>query len=53
MLVIGNLSEVTDRSATNPEKITSFEQYRRPIKDVEVITFDELYERTCFIVEDR
>ncbi|MEV7242835.1 hypothetical protein AB0N92_16520 [Streptomyces sp. NPDC093248] len=32
---------------------TSFEQYRRSIQDVEVITFDELYERACFIVEDR
>ncbi|UIX29905.1 Shedu immune nuclease family protein [Streptomyces sp. GQFP] len=53
VLVIGSLTEFTDRSATNPEKITSFEQYRRSIQDVEVITFDELYERACFIVEDR
>ncbi|MFF7764324.1 Shedu anti-phage system protein SduA domain-containing protein [Streptomyces griseorubiginosus] len=53
VLVIGSLSEFTDGGATNPEKITSFEQYRRSIQDVEVITFDELYERTCFIVEDR
>ncbi|TDC75228.1 Shedu anti-phage system protein SduA domain-containing protein [Streptomyces hainanensis] len=52
VLVIGSLSEFTDRGATNPEKITSFEQYRRSIQDVEVITFDELYERACFIVED-
>ncbi|MFF3991513.1 Shedu anti-phage system protein SduA domain-containing protein [Streptomyces sp. NPDC001797] len=53
VLVIGSLSEFTDSGATNPEKITSFEQYRRSIQDVEVITFDELYERACFIVEDR
>ncbi|MDH6502416.1 hypothetical protein M2156_008726 [Streptomyces sp. SAI-149] len=53
VLVIGSLSEFTDRGSTNPEKITSFEQYRRSIQDVEVITFDELYERACFIVEDR
>ncbi|WP_264372785.1 MULTISPECIES: Shedu anti-phage system protein SduA domain-containing protein [Streptomyces] len=53
VLVIGSLSEFTERGATNPEKMASFEQYRRSIQDVEVITFDELYERACFIVEDR
>ncbi len=53
VLVIGSLSEFTDGGAVNAEKITSFEQYRRSIQDVEVITFDELYERACFIVEDR
>ncbi|MFD3380977.1 MULTISPECIES: Shedu anti-phage system protein SduA domain-containing protein [unclassified Streptomyces] len=53
VLVIGSLSEFTDGGAANPEKITSFEQYRRSIQDVEVITFDELYQRACFIVEDR
>lgn len=52
VLVIGSLSEFTDRGSTNPEKIASFEQYRRSIQDVEVITFDELYERACFIVKD-
>ncbi|MGW4728697.1 hypothetical protein ACWEQC_05865 [Streptomyces shenzhenensis] len=51
--MIGSLSEFTDNGAVNAEKITSFEQYRRSIQDVEVITFDELYERACFIVEDR
>lgn len=52
-LVIGSLREFSDRGATNPEKIASFEQYRRSIQDVEIITFDELYERARFIVEDR
>jgi hypothetical protein len=37
----------------NPEKINSFELYRTSIQDVEIITFDELYQRACFIVEDR
>jgi hypothetical protein len=53
VLVIGSLNEFTDGGAANPEKMTSFEQYRRSIQDVEVITFDELYERACFIVQDR
>ncbi|WP_435190580.1 hypothetical protein [Streptomyces sp. bgisy126] len=39
--------------AVNPEKINSFELYRTSIQDVEIITFDELYQRACFIVEDR
>lgn len=51
--MIGNLSEFTDGGAVNAEKITSFEQYRRSVQDVEVITFDELYQRACFIVVDR
>lgn len=51
--MIGSLSGFTDRGSANPEKIISREQYRRFIQDVEVITFDELYERACFIVEDR
>ncbi|MEU1601309.1 Shedu anti-phage system protein SduA domain-containing protein [Streptomyces sp. NPDC005708] len=53
VLVIGSLSEFSDRGSANPEKITSLEQYRRSIQDVEVITFDKLYKRACFIVEDR
>ncbi|MER5664966.1 hypothetical protein [Streptomyces mirabilis] len=53
VLVIGSLNEFTDGGAANPEGITSFEQYRRSIQDVEVITFDEPYQRVCFIVEDR
>jgi hypothetical protein len=53
VLVIGRPSEFAVGGSTNPEKIASFEQYRQSIQDVEVITFEELYERACFIVEDR
>ncbi|MDV9168625.1 DUF4263 domain-containing protein [Streptomyces sp. W16] len=52
VVVIGSLREFTDNGGVNPEKINSFELYRTSIQDVEVITFDELYERACFIVED-
>jgi hypothetical protein len=45
VLVIGSLGQFANRGAANPEKIASFEQYRRSVQDVEVITFDELYER--------
>ena len=53
VVVIGSLREFTHNGAVNPEKISSFELYRTSIQDVEIITFDELYERACFIVEDR
>ncbi|MER7406046.1 Shedu immune nuclease family protein [Streptomyces sp. NPDC000070] len=53
VVVIGSLREFTHNGAVNPEKINSFEFYRTSIRDVEIITFDELYQRACFIVEDR
>lgn len=53
VLVIGSLREFTDNGAVNSEKISSFELYRTSVQDVEIITFDELYQRACFIVEDR
>ncbi|MEU3787738.1 Shedu anti-phage system protein SduA domain-containing protein [Streptomyces sp900129855] len=53
VVVIGSLREFTHNGAVNPEKINSFELYRTSIQDIEIITFDELYQRACFIVEDR
>lgn len=53
VVVIGSLREFTHNGAVNPQKINSFELYRTSIQDVEIITFDELYQRACFIVEDR
>jgi AbiJ N-terminal domain 3/Domain of unknown function (DUF4263) len=53
VLVIGSLREFIHNGGVNSEKISSFELYRTSIQDVEIITFDELYQRACFIVEDR
>ncbi|WP_406088833.1 Shedu anti-phage system protein SduA domain-containing protein [Streptomyces sp. NBC_01013] len=53
VVVIGSLREFTHNGAVNPEKINSFELFRTSIQDVEIITFDELYQRASFIVEDR
>lgn len=52
VVVVGSTAEFETEGRLNPEKITSFELYRRSVNDVEVITFDELYERACFIVQD-
>lgn len=51
VVVAGQLSQLGDGDEVNVEKLTSFEMWRRGELDVEVITFDELYERARFIVE--
>lgn len=52
VVVIGLTDEFAVNGELNREKVSSFELYRRSVNDVEVITFDELYERACFIVQD-
>ncbi|WP_081635620.1 Shedu immune nuclease family protein [Nocardia sp. BMG111209] len=52
VVVIGNLTELSAAGRINPEKTSSFELFRNAIHDVEIITFDELFERARFIVED-
>lgn len=49
-LLAGNLTEFITEFGVNKEKYSSFELYRRSIKDIEIITFDELLERAKFIV---
>nr|WP_238350835.1 Shedu immune nuclease family protein [Kribbella shirazensis] len=51
-LIIGKLEEFESNGDVNQEKSTSFELYRRSIPDIEILTFDELYERARFIVGD-
>lgn len=47
-LVIGNLSQLSG----NDDKIACFELYRRNIRMPEILTFDELFYRAGFIVEN-
>lgn len=49
-LVVGNLDEVITDYGVNKSKLKSFELFRNNISDIEIITFDELYERAKFIV---
>ena len=51
VVVAGQLRQLVDGEEINVEKLTSFEMWRRGELDVEVLTFDELYERARFIVE--
>lgn len=50
VVVSGRSTEFAVGGSLNPEKLSSFEFYRRSILDTEIITFDELYERARFIV---
>ena len=53
ILVIGNWNEldVATNSLEREIKIKTFELFRRDSRNVEIITFDELYDRATFIVE--
>ncbi|MDO6808730.1 DUF4263 domain-containing protein [Zobellia galactanivorans] len=50
-LLVGSLNEFDTEHGINQEKFSSFELYRRSIKDTDIITFDELLERAKFIVQ--
>ncbi len=50
IVVVGNSAEFEVSGSLNPEKVSSFEHYRRSVLHTEIITFDELYERARFIV---
>ncbi len=51
IVIIGNLAQLADGQNINVEKMTTFELYRRDHQEVEILTFDELYERSRYIVE--
>src|SRR5690606_24882476 len=51
-LVIGNLGELDSPYGANKDKFRSFELFRRSLRWPEVMTFDELYARAKFIVDD-
>jgi hypothetical protein len=51
VLIIGNLDEFHTGAGVNAEKTESFELYRKSLNEVEIITFDELYERARFILD--
>lgn len=52
-LVIGDLSEFVTENGVNMDKFSSFEFYRKNTSNPEIITYDELYQRACFIVNDQ
>ena len=49
-VVIGSLDEFVTEHGANQDKVRSFELYRNSIEGIEILTFDELFERCRFIV---
>lgn len=49
-VIIGNLEEFVTNNGVNETKYSSFEMFRKNMKNPEIITFDELYERAAYIV---
>lgn len=53
VLLVGSLSEFETANGPNLEKLETFELFRKAFVDVDIVTFDELYERAKFIVSDQ
>jgi len=51
-LLVGKLSEFVHEHGVNQNKFRSFELFRKNILEPEIITFDELYERAKFIINN-
>jgi energy-coupling factor transporter ATP-binding protein EcfA2 len=49
-LIVGSLKQLRAERGVNKNKLRSFELFRNNQKDIDIITFDELYERARFIV---
>lgn len=52
IVIIGQLEDFKTNGGINYEMLSSFELYRQQVSGIEIITYDELYERARFIIED-
>lgn len=50
-VVAGSLGEFVSEHGVNNNQLRSFEIYRNSISGIDILTFDELYERSKFIVD--
>lgn len=55
ILIIGDWTELKNADSTQESEIKkkTFELFRRDSKNIEILTFDELFERACFIAEGK
>lgn len=53
ILLIGNCDQFSGEDLDQIIKAKTFELYRRNLKDIDIITFDELYDRANFIVNEK
>lgn len=52
-VLIGNLKEFITDGKINEMKFSSFEMFRKNMKNIEIITYDELYQRAYHICHNR
>lgn len=50
-IVVGSLNEFVTEHGVNIDQLRSFELYRNSIAGIDILTYDEIYERSKFIVE--
>ncbi|PIF34513.1 uncharacterized protein DUF4263 [Flavobacterium sp. 9] len=48
-ILIGNLNEFIKDDKINEIKFSSFEMFRKNLKNIEILTYDELYQRAFYI----
>lgn len=48
-IVIGNLNEFIIDERINETKFSSFEMFRKNLRNIEILTYDELYQRAYYI----
>jgi hypothetical protein len=55
ILIIGDWSELNKSASTKESNIKkkTFELFRRDSRNIEILTFDELFERACYIAEGK
>lgn len=55
ILIIGDWSELNKSASTQESNIKkkTFELFRRDSRNIEILTFDELFERACYIAEGK
>ena len=52
-ILIGNLNEFIFDGRINETKFSSFEMFRKSLKNIEILTYDELYERAFYICNNK
>lgn len=52
-ILIGNLNEFEVDGKINETKFSSFEMFRKNLKNIEIITYDELYQRAYYICHNK
>jgi hypothetical protein len=55
ILIIGNWSELNNAKTTQEMEIKkkTFELFRRDSRNIEILTFDELFDRACYIAQGK